>query len=118
MKNGVHFPFCNACDKFLPNKKHNIQIHMDSESHKKEMDNFLSKQQQQNQMESFLNNPIETRAKRLETRLALMVTQYPATPFDLPGEVLKIFKEECNDPVIHRATMAETKTASIVRQGI
>lgn len=52
-----YHPYCSACSVFLQNKKHNITVHMESASHQKAMDVFLSKQRQQNSLATFIENP-------------------------------------------------------------
>lgn len=82
------------------------------------MERYLEKQQQENRMAAFLNNPTENHAKSLELRLALLVAQRNLA-FSLPQDIISVFKTELpNNPVLNRVSMGKTKTSNLVREGI
>ena len=69
-------------------------------------------------MAAFVNNPVENKAKVLELRLALLVTQRNLA-FSLPKEIISIFKKELpSNPVLNRVSMGKTKTSNVIREGI
>lgn len=115
--NSAH-PFCNACSVFILNKKFNISSHKNSKDHKEAIAKYAEKQQQENRMAAFVNNPVENKAKVLELRLALLVTQRNLA-FSLPKEIISIFKKELPSiPVLNRVSMGKTKTSNVIREGI
>lgn len=99
----VTYPFCSACSVFLQNKKHNITVHMETSNHRKSMDELLSKQRQQNNFATFLDNPLGNNVTSLELRLCLFVSEH-SLALSSAGKILTVFQTEIpNNPVLTRA---------------
>ena len=78
---------------------------MDSSSHQKAMDLFLSKQRQQKSLTTFLENPLSKNVTSLEFRLYLFVAEHNLA-LSSAEHILQLFKTELPDnPVLARATI-------------
>lgn len=73
--------------------KNNITVHIDSSSHQKAMDLFLSKQRQQNSLATFLENPLSKNVTSLELRLCLFVAEHNMA-LSSAEHILQLFKTE------------------------
>ena len=93
-ENNIEYPYCNACSQYLADKKHSINVPKETDVHKKSTSSLKEKQNEQNRIALFLNNPVEIFAKHIELRLSLLVSQRNLA-FSLPQEILSIFKRNC-----------------------
>lgn len=112
------FPWCLVCDKFLhQNKRDALTAHAKTNFHITKLKSFLAKQNQQEQLAIYLNNPIQKQISSLEIRMALLLAEKHLS-MNVGHEFIQILNKEIpNNPVLSKLTLGRTKATNIITKG-
>lgn len=78
---------------------------------------FLAKQNQQEQLAIYLNNPIQKQISSLEIRMALLLAEKHLS-MNVGHEFIQILNKEIpNNPVLSKLTLGRTKATNIITKG-